>query len=724
MLRASLTQKAGALSKYASTVIPRSTAVPAFSFAQRWYATTPKHIRRRQKQEQEAQRPPLYIHAAKHLKDAIEADNISEIITAYNAVRLHRLLGPKDVADVSQALHAALRKLVPVVKQTRIPADLVNFADLLVTDIKARVLPASYFASLHLLSFFKECAEYEKGTNFWKWLVQQDDSYVNANLYGVFLEMLAFQGRPAQETEQLYSDALSRFPGVFHQYHLAHNALLADRSQPTLITGLPMKLLQGVLTARILRGDATNAYLTLDTALRLSPTGIPSRFLTLFVQERPIAEAYTAFLLASRAGISLGQDTVKILLTRLKNVAVDRSLANAAILRYMLMICYAHVTSGSSLNGNALNQLVIAITSLLRSEACSNKSSDELRPVTDAINDLVQKIFDIGSRQGSGLGIASFNSIIANLVGRGKRKDLLETTLEAVKAHGLKPNLVTLRSVLSAASELGDPEAVYSAWTDLVAHRMTTSTALDFTDWQNLLQATRRINDPDFLRKQVANFEHVVPARILDRIRGALDNESFGKRSEMANSDSTDELMQIIKLLSDDVDYLIEHMHVGRNFHAYPMPISFNESELFKGVSDEDIRTVYDEMTTDTATVKAINEPSSEAVTTTPPSAKSRTGYPYGELRYQNWKTINELLFDAAQHDSKYMEAVDDAIKNGQTPPARDLGLNDIPRPSEMVGLSNLDEYLPKFEQGDDAKSRSLDELRQQIHRLRGPKPT
>lgn len=727
MLRASILQKAGALAKHGIAVTARPPAAPllALSLAQRSYTTTPKHIRKRQKQALEAQRPPDYLHDVSRLRDALQNNNISLIASAYTAIRTQFPLGDKDVADIAKALHTSLRLLSPTVRQKRIPTELVNLADLLVADIQARVLPPSYDAHLHLMSYFKESTAFEKGNNFWSWLVKQGDDYVNAKLYGVALELLAVQGRPAEETETLYSNALARFPGVFLEYHLAHNAVLADRSQPTAIAGIPMTLLQGILTARILRGDATNAYLTLDTAMRLYPTKIPSRFVTLFVQERPLAEAYKTFLLACQAGASPGHDALKILLTKLRKAAVGRPIENAALLRSMLIVCYAHTASGAAFHSNSINELVIAITGLLKDNSYFTMSSEQLRPATDAMCSLIQKLFGVWIGQSSNIGIASFNSIIANLAGHGKRKEIIDETLHTMESHGLKPNLVTFRSLLGAAADMGDVEGVYSAWTDLVALRISTGAALDISDWQTLLSAARRINDPNYVRQQLSRFEHVVPSYILGRIDGALADENFSRQPKSAKTRSTDELMVIINALQRDVDYLAAHANLGRNFYVEPLPLAMGASGLYEDVPEQHIRTVYDEMTTDTPASHLLPDVSPESEAEKQPPAVSPTGFPFDELRYQNWKTINDLLYDAELSDSQYMSAIDDAIKLGKPPPGREMGMTEVPKFDQIFGLSDLSagsannapSTLPN-----EGEIQSLESFRQKIFELRGRK--
>ncbi|KAH0013441.1 hypothetical protein KCU78_g9203, partial [Aureobasidium melanogenum] len=392
------------------------------------------------------------------------------------------------------------------------------------------------------------------------------------------------------------------------------------------------------------------------------------------------------------------------------------------------------------LNNKSLNELVIAITVLLKDHAYTRMSSEQLRPITDAISALLSDLFGIWASANSPPGIASFNSMIASLAGRGKRKDIIDHALEAMEHYNLKPNTVTFRSILAAAGETDDPEGIRSAWTNLVAERIEKGAALELVDWQNLLNAARRINDPDYLQQQLINFQHIASPHILDQMSTALQAQNFSRKLNPDKNDSKNDLitkektMRILELLKRDVEYLSNNAQLNRNFYTGPMSLSLlNRLSVYTNVSEEHIRTVYDEMTTDSSTSlnifpsstsepKTDIEADAEAGEQTP--AMGPTGYPLDELRYQNWKTINELLFDAKLHDKKYMDAVDEAIKLGTPPPSRDTEWDSVPELDEFVGLcdsatTQIDERST-ITGGE--KVVTLDEFREKIFELRGRK--
>lgn len=663
------------------------------------------------------------------------------MLEAYTAIRDTFELGGDDVAAIAHALNTALRQQKPERKEKRIPPQFNTLADVLVSDICIHKLPPSYKAHLHLLSYFREARQFDRGARFWQWLVAQDDTYVNPAVYGVAIELLAVQGSPAAETEDLFSRALQRFPGSFNEYHLSPAAVLPDRTQPVNITGIPMTLLQGIITARLLQGSSRDAYLALDTALRLYPTQVPSRFFTVFVEERPVIEAYKVFLMACRSGTTLGPDGLKLLLSKMRTVVANAPIANASVLRAMLTASYAYLASGGSVTTNHLTELVIGTTTLLQDKSLAQLNPEDLRPVTDQLLAAVKRLFDIWKMQGVSPGIAAFNSIISNIGGKGGRKDVITTCLADIQALGLQPNAVTRRSLLTAAGGIGDVELVKTAWIDLLSFRQSTDTALDLGDWQTLAKAARKIKCEDLVRQQLSSLADLVNPAVASRIHGLLNEKATTRDVGVSTSPITESAPQISNRLLEDVEDMQDRL--GKNllpaFYLHPLALSLGASAAGGSAFDRELRSIYDEMTSGvTSPVVSQNEyhpdaqsdvdrstadPLSESMK---PPAMSSTGLPLDELRYQNWRSINDLLGEAERHDSEYILAIDRAIADGTAPPKRDLGSQAFDKGLPSVGLSNLGSRPVtsaehKLSEGEAQVSQStLDELHTTIRRLRG----
>ncbi|KAK4931652.1 hypothetical protein LTR28_011521, partial [Elasticomyces elasticus] len=74
------------------------------------------------------------------------------------------------------------------------------------------------------------------------------------------------------------------------------------------------------------------------------------------------------------------------------------------------------------------------------------------------------------------------------------------------------------------------------------------------------------------------------------------------------------------------------------------------------------------------------------------PAPQSSTGFPLDELRYENWKSINELLAEATRHDKAFQSAVDEAIAKGTKLPSRKIGW---PRDDELTNSFGLSDFHP-----------------------------
>lgn len=704
--------------------------------------------KRSKKRKEETGYVPPYIDTLIQLRDALAELDIKNILDGYLKIRNSSLrLGGEDVAAMAQALHTALRRHRPDDKNKDPPPDILILADLMVADIQSDKLPPDHIAHLHLLAFYKEARQLDKAYNFWEWLENQDDEYVNPAVYGAAIELLAVQGRPAEETEQLYIQALKRFPGSFNEYHLSPDAVLPDRGQPLNIRGIPVTLLQGILTARLLRGDSKNAYIALDVALRLFPTQLPSRFFTLFVDERPLTEAYKVFIMACRSGTTLGPDCLKSLLAKMRPVAVTDPLANAAVLRSMLTACYAFAASGNSLTPNHLTELVIAVTSILQHSSVQCLEKDVIRQLTDPILLVVAKLFAIWASQNARPGIAAFNSIISNVAGKGRREDVLATCLADMQELGLEPTAVTRRSILKAAGDIGESHLVKDAWDHLLDYRQSTGARADLGDWQTLARAARQVGEENYVRQQLLDISNGMQPAMVGRIEGLLQ-EAVKKATAGSETSSPEDVMKMVDHLLKDAEYMDDQLlhNRFRDFHINPVPTSIAHAEHMETGPDQLLRSIYDELTADKSftpaendqpdehlpefieenllpSVEAVTDVSSAEVATEVSPAVSTTGIEYSELRYQNWKTINELLVEAEQHDSDYLAAVDAAIQKGTLPPKRDSGWKTPATTGHSIGLADLDSFNADLDSDravSSTENNTNDNVRQRILRLRG----
>ncbi|KAF7197480.1 hypothetical protein HII31_01290 [Pseudocercospora fuligena] len=654
------------------------------------------------------------------LLQAVDERRTKDVIRLYNELPEKRPLAEGDFASIAQWIHQALRfenqARARNEKTKREDTDeIIAFVDQLVKDIRQGNIVPSVKANQHILGIYKESGTLDAGKKFWSWLEGQDDSQVQAQTYALAIELLAIAGDPLDEMEALYGRALIRFPGTFHAYHLSPEAILQDREQLPTVRGLPLGLLQAITTARLMRGDSRNAYLGLDTALRLYPTSTEIRFLRLFMTERPLSEAYTVFAMACQAGYKLPTQTFRGLLDDLR-ARIDPSSFHSQIatLRTILAATYLQLGCSGTVFGNTTGLLIITITELFRLPGVADLESKQRKRLVDSVLALIRKVFEVFARYGVLPPQSVFNAIIVNVAGHGNSKEVLGIALKDMEALGMEPNDITRRSILSIAGLYKDEEYAKKSWDDIVAARRDRDEWPVDKDFYVLAKTCKQIGS-DLAQKQFDALKTFVPDDKHSAIQYAIDKqEAETSASTNANKEavSFDQLSAGIESLDADLD-VIDKITADRpavlDFSGHNVPLQLlGTAKLMQSrlnIPDEDMRSIYDSLTTEGAAVtppgesgeseapeqhsqdsSAIDEvqdttehlsrqqeASLDASSPRQP-VRSVTNVTLGELRYRNWKCINYLLQLAEKHDQDYDQLVDKAIAAGTRPPARIMG--------------------------------------------------
>ncbi|KXT00846.1 hypothetical protein AC578_944 [Pseudocercospora eumusae] len=648
------------------------------------------------------------------LLQAVEEKRTKDVIRLYNELPEKRPLAEGDFTAIAQWLHQALR----LENQARArkentkredTEEIVAFVDQLVQDVRQGNIVPSVQANQHILGIYKESGTLDAGKRFWSWLEGQDDSHVQIQTYAVTIEVLAAAGAPLDELEALYGRALIRFPGSFHAYHLSPEAILSDRERLPSVRGLPIGLLQAITTARLMRGDSRNAYLGLDTALRLYPTSVAVRFLRLFMTERPLSEAYTVFAMACQAGYKLPTQTYRNLLDDLRTMIDPNSLnSQIATLRTILAATYLQLGCSGALFSNTTSLLIVTISELFRLPGVAEVESRKRKRLVDSVLALIRKIFEVFARYGALPTQSAFNAIIINIAGYGSSKEVIGIALKDLEALGMKPNDITRRSILSVAGIYKDEEFVKKSWDDIVAARRDEDEWPTEKDFFVLAKVCKQIGS-DFAQKQFDALKTFVPEAWHNAIQYSIDKQEAEKSSSTdANKEigSFDQLSAGIETLYADLD-VIDKVTSDRpavlDFSEHNVPLQIlDTAKLMQSplnIPEEDMRSIYDSLTTEEAAVS----PSGESGQHEAPEPRSQdssagdvveaarkhlssqpeqiirssTNVTLGELRYRNWKCINYLLQLAEKHDQDYDQVVDKAIAAGTRPPARIMGFTE-----------------------------------------------
>ncbi|KAK5138056.1 hypothetical protein LTR08_005854 [Meristemomyces frigidus] len=736
---------------------------------------TPRHVRKRLQKESilgsQAQLDPkeaASVRLEEDLAQAITDVDVKGVIAAFGQITDHKRLDRTVTWRICQCLHQGLREQSRMRYQTAAHTyredneEKVIFAKSLAKRIRKGDLAPDHRAHMHLLSFFKEAGVQDAAVEFWQWLELQDDTYVSCDVYGSAIELLAIAGAPLAELETLFHRALERFPGTFHAYHLSPNAILSNREYPTITKGMPIILLQSIVTARLLRGSSRDAYLALDTMLRLYPTITPSRVFGLFINERPLAEAYTVFAMGCRAGVPIRHEHARKLITAVRTDAENLPpIERIARLRQLLSMAYIYLGGGGIISNNLVNELVIAVTQLLQASAIGSMEHKDKRLVVDAVMDIVRKMLEIFAREGKKPGLSAFNSIINNLAGHGQSKHIIGIALRDAHALGLEPNNVTSRSVLTAAGQIRDMDLVAQAWSELRDLKAKNLQKPDATDYHIFVKAAKLAGGDELAKETckktmiedgLLEWQRVVVMERLDK------TSSEGLTTAIKAVDVTILLEEIQKLRADlaVVDERTADRPAFQDFSTQTLPMTVLVPPAEQYLPETEMRMLYDEVTTEqpaqtgdvappeAAPVDSLTEAKTPPAVTTeqpaqngdvaPPEAApvdslteatpsfvvSVTNLSFGVLRYENWKLINYLLGWAEKHDKAYEEAVDLAIAKGIAPPPRGKMMSTIQEKADGYGLSDVGTVEGVAARPEDTNATQVQSARNEILRLRG----
>ncbi|KAI0571970.1 hypothetical protein TUN205_08023 [Pyrenophora tritici-repentis] len=623
-------------------------------------------------------------------RNACETRNIESIMDLYPRLLSAHLINSYDTRRITQALHVRLRN-----EPQHSLHDIFAFIDRIQSDLRTHRLEPHPYAFVHLFGIYKECSRWDEGLALWRWLVQQDDQFCSQASYGAAIELMAYGNLMSlPELENLYQEGLKRFPGTFAQYHLSPDAIVPNRAELTTISGIPTILLQGILTARLLAGDWRMSYLAFDTALRIYPTQTPSRYYELFMTERPIAEAYPAFMVACRAGTRLRPTHVTALITKMRAamIAAPKMSDRVMLLRAIANAIYAYLESGATLESIHVGNLIRSFELILPEPVAGQDYVGEAAVMRDALVLTAHDTLSGLVQAGASFKITAFEGLIS-LAGKMRVPSLLTATLQDIEKAGFELGTIVTRSVITSAGLLKDKDLIEQQWSRVVSTSEANSAQIPFEDWITLTKACRRADHAAYFRQQILKLAHTIDMRTERHLIQQIDVV------ETAPPITQGYQYMTLQDLTSELDTLKTQM---KNVEAVVMsgqPLSLVKTPFYMHLdpnhaslgSLENLRVVYDELTTDP------HQPPP------PPPAKptlSPTNIPVDELRFLNWVAVHEMMDSAESYQSDLEYAMKAAKDAGQPMPTR----------PEVLRLGNEDPPV----------KRTFSELRRKIKQLRG----
>jgi hypothetical protein len=624
------------------------------------------------------------------INEACAENNFDQAMVAYRQLENKKLIIQPVLINLARAM-VSFSKVQLVAREDRAEPEMdekvQQYREELVQDVCKGVLGPCPVASAHLLNGLLATKTWDTAAKFWKWLEQQEDEYVNYDVYATAIQLLAAQDTKLEDLEALYQQGLARFPAGFSAYHFSPGAILPDREHKVLLTGSPTSLLFAIMQARLMRGDVQNAYLALDAILRLKPVGASAQFYNEYQKERPVSEAYTVFAMACKAGTQLPVTAYRTLLSSLRTNADSKDAKRFVVtVRAMLSATYLQIGAGGRLNKNSVTELIIVLSNILRIEGVSRMPAKHRLKLGTAVQELINKIIELAARFSGSPTIAAYNSIITNVGGAGNAEPVITAAIREAKILGLNPTFVTRRSIVVAAGSANDPELVKKSWKWLVDEHTRQGQQPDPTDLHILTKACVQVGLDYFAADVISQASHLEDwqkENLLERLEKRVDVHP--EHSRPAKID--DLLAEVAKIKADleVFDTKTSDAKGAQDFSNQTIPMLLFPPPKDVRLPEAEMRKLYDELTTDPSSppIKTLRQDPEDSVALV-------TNVPFGELRYESWKFITYLLAESQAHDKAYIKAVDEAISKGERPPQRSYGqLFQSDEESSGVGLSD-----------------------------------
>ncbi|MCJ1316375.1 hypothetical protein MMC15_001696 [Xylographa vitiligo] len=496
-----------------------------------------------------------------------------------------------------------------------------------------------------------------------------NNNYLDLRTYGAALELLALYGQPLAYCEEVYSHGLKRFPESFNEYHLSPGAIVSQLDQPTRSPKTSMGLLQGIIKARLIHGDWRNAYMALDTALRLHPTQMPSYIFHTFLEERPINEAYQIFCLFCHSGSQIKPYDVTWMLNDLvdgqkPSIGTDFDLD---IVLASLNAIHLYSASGRLLSARHLN-ILLQSSLMLMPTIGPDDSTYWAESLMDPIA-LVRQLFSIYFSLGVSPEISTYNTVIA-AAGRVRHEGILAWAIKELSGSGIASNEITFECLLNASVRTGGAAQVESTWT-----ARDPSMALLPSTWTALARATSFAGNTNFLHDQMKLYNVSDQKSTMRQVYAELAKCQRADFKESPVSTVSDQNTGCESRVAEFTSALHAFKEVlgnpdFRNLKKYP---AVRQSIWATSVviDEQWQKKLYDELSVD-STARGVLEAEASANSERPETnldsgtIESSTGFRLDELRYRNWKGINELLEHAELFESRMEQAVDEAIKEGK----------------------------------------------------------
>lgn len=563
--------------------------------------------------------PTAVLH--QYFRESVSTKALDETLLLAIATSLHHTRRPSDGTDEDAQLCLA-RAVTLHVKQN------------------SSTMPPCPKVYYHLLMAFHRLRAYQDGWDFFRWLSRQEVEYTSPEVYGAGIELVsALNAAPdtirATITE-LLDTALDRFPDGFVKYHFQPNARLANRSIVAKQGQESLQLLARATRCFLRHHLIQEGYLGLDTLLRLCPTSTPLIVVSEAVNQRNVFEAY------------------KVLLLRYRNHTGSRHTSPVPLISKINRLLRTDDHIGE-LQADLRVELITACVTLVRACLASGGSFDAqmctsvvkaLSYVDGSDEALEQRIFPLAHRLVYGFleqqlpihrSVTPINALLS-VAARMEDKTHFAEICSVLEDAGVTADASTYMTMMGHATEQGNLSAFKLAWEGL-RDVEPPGTPASQRHWAWFASRGPSFGEQgrQWAAAQVRQYAAFIPDPVsIQRIVSETPAVTAGTRmvhTRIKRGSATEALNSLV----DSLDRLLLDVTktTQPDFASHQFPMSISPRHEPPIASDDVLRNVYNRLT-------------ARSETEVPPESAGPTlhlnGYTVEDLRYENWKTLTELL--------------------------------------------------------------------------------
>jgi hypothetical protein len=562
--------------------------------------------------------------------------------------------------------------------------------------------------------------QYEQAKELWTKVKLSGEDHILGLYYPV---LLMFADKKAQMElswlEEIYEEALSHpDAGPFMAYHAQPNAVLQDRNGTRTLTGISSQIpliMVAIARARMIHGSWRDAYLVLDSAVRLS-NKFPKFFCEAMLDidmRTPASESYRLALLSAREGNAITPYKIDLLLGEFMkwqrkatyDLSTDDDLAEGIrpVLSSINLVT-ANLDAGGHIEDGYLNKILLMLIRLVLPETLLYKPKNPAwiqyaHVVAECGLKLVDDLMPLIRK-------SSFSPyrILLDLSVHARHKQLFQTTLGKYFSQGGSPSEVAALLVKGAGS-FGSSESVQAAWQELKATRAQDDLPVSSDDYTALAQAVRSHQNTEikeFFKSELPTQEDAAKLMTLvSKSSGSYKSRDTPLDLRKAQSviinlfaDADSRINTIKQKLTEGP--ILDHQSISMSLRLQPIA---SESDLYQ---------VYDELSVDTL---VRSSPDYKPIT-----YENLGEYHQLQRRFRNWVAITELMADA-QMSIQFQK---------ENPKATSIEITGqsfkIIRPMASLSLGNpydnITQPSPRFTNSKDLGSyiRQLRQIKQPLH--------